>query len=603
MSLLGTNYNSPFPNVLNQDKQDIDTLYVNDLYIHDAIHPYAQDSSGVYQYRDITADEIYTLDGINSNIQDQIDNITNGATNGFWGSFWSSNTQTITTANQIKAVELNQYDPSNNAVILNGTSQLQVLFAGVYNIQFSLQIQTSIGLTVEMTVWLRKNGVDVPSTAGDVYMRSTGGEKLLTAWNYVLQLNANDYIELMWSADNTTAVLLATGPSTVPVHPAIPSAIITVTQVSNKQLNLIDGVPSNYGYFVDYASGIAGTANVESQIPIATSVSNYGMSLSTNQVTISNSGTYSMRLVATFGLTVGSQTNIQIYFKVNGNALANSGSFLTLASAAVRQQVISQVIYNAQIGDVITCWWKPNTALALLTSPNVGASPSSPTVRLELSQVVNSGPTGPTGPTGIQGIAGPIGLEGDTGPTGPTGPTGIQGPQGPNGNQGPTGHTGPMGEVSTAEMNAAILASSLATLGTAATAATAYTNLIATGLQTQITANQTSITALQAKTVNQTAVPGVSTTFGGILEATNVTATATVSASSVDTDNISLAVSMTGVGKINLSSTTGANTIYAPSTTLASASGAGGAVYLGGYLDTVYINGFSLGFWIGQQWQ
>ena len=67
----------------------------------------------------------------------------------------------------------------------------------------------------------------------------------------MVKLAVSDYIELMWSADNTAVSLLAEPVSITPVHPAIPSAIITVTQVSFLQTNDYKRVPSNYGYFVD----------------------------------------------------------------------------------------------------------------------------------------------------------------------------------------------------------------------------------------------------------------------------------------------------------------------------------------------------------------
>lgn len=442
MSLLGTNYNSPFPNVLNIDKQDTDTLYVNDLYIRDAIHPFAADSSGVYQYRDITADEIYTLEGINSNIQEQIDAIIQGGTTGYWGSFWSSNSQTITTANQIKAVEFSAYDPSNNAIQLVRTTQLQVLFAGVYNIQFSLQVLSNTGTGVESTIWLRKNGTDVPDTAGDIFTQATGG-KLLPAWNYVLQLNANDYIELMWSADNTAVSLLATAPSTVPVHPAIPSAIITLTQVSNQQ----------------------------------------------------------------------------------------------------------------------------------------------------------TGPIGPTGPQGIQGLVGAVGATGPTGFTGYTGPQGPQGTQGPTGHTGATGHTGPKGEqgdVSTSQMTLAIATASAATL----TAANAYTDLIASGLQAEISANATAIATLEAKTINQSAVAGVSTEFAGAVISDTIETT-TANIDTLDVVDINITGTMSGIGKLNLISTAGGHTIQAPSVTLLSSAGLG-TVTIGGLTDTVLLQGLPLSFYFGQ---
>jgi hypothetical protein len=52
-------------------------------------------------------------------------------------------------------------------------------------------------------------------------------DELVTSWNYVEQLRAGDYVELMWSVDNTSVQILAQA-AAAPV-PAIPSVILTVT--------------------------------------------------------------------------------------------------------------------------------------------------------------------------------------------------------------------------------------------------------------------------------------------------------------------------------------------------------------------------------------
>lgn len=546
----------------------------------------------------ITNDELLYLQGCNSNIQQQIDDIIIANNEGFWGSFWSSNSQTITTANQIKAVEFSSYDPSNNAVQLVGTTQLQVLFAGVYNIQFSLQLQSTTGVAVESTIWLRKNGTDVPDTAGDVYMQSNG-QKLLPAWNYVLPLNANDYIELMWSSTNTAVSLLATAPSTVPVHPAIPSAITTITQVQFNQTNMLSGVPANYGFFVDGTFNIV-SSTTDQQLPLGTQISAYGMSLASNAITIQNAGTYMLRLVCIVGINVAGVTTIQTLFKMNGTTITNSAAQITISGNAVRQQILNQIIYNAQAGDVLTCWWRANSTNGRILLPDITLTPpNTPTIKLEISQVMNSGPTGPIGPTGMTGAIGP------TGPSGPIGIQGVTGPQGPTGAQGhtgATGHTGPQGpkgeegEVTTSQMTIAIATASAATL----TAANAYTDLIASGLQAEITANGTAIATLEAKTINQSAVAGVSTEFAGAVISDTIETT-TANVDTLDVVDINMTGTMAGIGKLNLSSGVGAHLIQAPSITLNSVAGAGG-VYLGNFTDTVYINGFPFSYYISGQW-
>jgi hypothetical protein len=547
----------------------------------------------------ITNDELLYLQGCNSNIQDQIDSIVVANNEGFWGSFWSSSNQTIPSSNAIIPVGLSYSDPDGNGIVLNNGNELQVLFAGVYNIQFSLQLTHTGGTSSESTIWIRKNGVDVPDTAGDVFMQSTT-TKLLPAWNYVLQLNANDYIQLMFSSDSTNTSLLALPASTTPVHPAIPSAIITMTQVQFNQTNMLSGVPANYGYFVDGSFNITSTTT-DKQLPLGTQITAYGMSLSSNAITIQNAGTYTFRLVCILGINTATATTIQTLYKINGAVISNSATQMTIVGNGVRQQLLNQIVYNAQAGDVLTCWWKANNTNGRILLPDATLTPpDTPTIKLEITQVINSGPTGATGATGAlgpigpTGVTGPIGIQGMTGPTGPSG----VGPTGPTGHQGPQGPQGPAGEVTTAAMTFAIATSATATLAAAAAAATAYTNTVAAGLQTQITANDTSIAGLDAKTINQSAIAGVSTTFVGAVITDSLDAT-DGDIGTLDVVDINMTGTMAGIGKLNLSSVAGGHTIQAPSITLSSTAGLG-TVTVGGLTDTVLLQGIPLSFYFGQ---
>jgi hypothetical protein len=105
-------------------------------------------------------------------------------------------------------------------------SRVQVTATGVYNIQFSAQLDKTAGGTGLTYIWIRKNGVDVPDSAGQTRIQGNNAE-LLAAWNWLISLAANDYIELMWAGDDTSIILLATA-AAAPV-PGIPSVILTVT--------------------------------------------------------------------------------------------------------------------------------------------------------------------------------------------------------------------------------------------------------------------------------------------------------------------------------------------------------------------------------------
>jgi hypothetical protein len=136
----------------------------------------------------------------------------------------------------------------------------------------------------------------------------------------------------------------------------------------------------------------------------------------------------------------------------------------------------------------------------------------------------------------------------------------------------------------------------LATVGTATATNTAgiaglvasqsAQDVIITSHTASIGTLNTSVGSLTTKTQNISAVPNVTTISG------TLTGTGSVDFANASIDNLALNVSMTGVGKFNLSSTTGAHTVYSPSFRVGSASGTGGSVYLGGYGDSVYINNF-----------
>ena len=101
---------------------------------------------------------------------------------------------------------------------------------GVYNIQFSAQLDKKSGATGIIHIWLRKNGTDVPNTARKIAIQGTAAE-VVAAWNFIIQLEPSNYVELMWAVDDTNVVLMAA--SATSNWPAVPSVICTVTQVNN----------------------------------------------------------------------------------------------------------------------------------------------------------------------------------------------------------------------------------------------------------------------------------------------------------------------------------------------------------------------------------
>lgn len=147
-----------------------------------------------------------------------------------YGSFYDLTTQTAAAINTAYAVRFGNTDITNGVSRGSPTSRISVTYAGTYNIQFSIQLDKSAGSSAHAYIWLRKNGTDVPATAGVIACQGTNAE-ILAAWNYLITLAAGDYIELMWSTDDTN-LQLTYAAAAAPV-PAIPSAILTVTQVNS----------------------------------------------------------------------------------------------------------------------------------------------------------------------------------------------------------------------------------------------------------------------------------------------------------------------------------------------------------------------------------
>ena len=106
------------------------------------------------------------------------------------------------------------------------TSRIYVDRPNVYNIQFSAQLDKTAGGVGLIWIWLRKNGADIPDSTTQIRIQGNNAETV-AAWNFLLQMNAGDYFELMWEVDDTTVQIL-TEPASA-VHPAIPSVILTVT--------------------------------------------------------------------------------------------------------------------------------------------------------------------------------------------------------------------------------------------------------------------------------------------------------------------------------------------------------------------------------------
>ena len=152
-----------------------------------------------------------------------------------YGAFQDTTTQTAA-ANTATALKFNTTDFSNG-VTVSSTTKLTVDQSGIYNLQFSVQVENNANSMQDMSIWLKKNGTDITGSAGLIGLaaRKSATEFYhnIVGWNYYLTLSASDYIEIWWSADSTSVFIPAYAAGTSPTRPSTASAVATLSFVSN----------------------------------------------------------------------------------------------------------------------------------------------------------------------------------------------------------------------------------------------------------------------------------------------------------------------------------------------------------------------------------
>ena len=148
-----------------------------------------------------------------------------------YGSYFDTTTQIAPLDNSPNTMQFNSID-IQNGISLDAGTRFKVLNNGVYNLQFSAQLYRTAGGSVEtIDIWLRKNGLDVPDSNTRINIQSNS-VFIVAAWNWYAQLNAGQFLEIMWSVTDTNIQLQYDPPNLIVPFPAIPSIIATISKVS-----------------------------------------------------------------------------------------------------------------------------------------------------------------------------------------------------------------------------------------------------------------------------------------------------------------------------------------------------------------------------------
>jgi hypothetical protein len=151
---------------------------------------------------------------------------------GFYGAFSDYTNQTAAAINTGYPMRLGTTD-LNNEVTIQSNSRITFNFAGKYNLQWSAQFVNPDTQEHDVSVWLRRNGTNVVGSAGIVSVASRHGGvdgHVLPSWNFVVEANANDYYEFVWSTTSTQISIVAFPASGF--APSTASVVVTATPVS-----------------------------------------------------------------------------------------------------------------------------------------------------------------------------------------------------------------------------------------------------------------------------------------------------------------------------------------------------------------------------------
>lgn len=124
----------------------------------------------------------------------------------------------------------------SNAVFLTGTTKMTVTNPGIYNMQFSVQLQNEDNTPQDVFLWLRQNGTDIVGSTGKVGMPQrkavNNPSHDIKGWNYFLSMNAGDYVEVWWSTTGVNVTIPNYIATPLPTKPSTASVVATMTFVS-----------------------------------------------------------------------------------------------------------------------------------------------------------------------------------------------------------------------------------------------------------------------------------------------------------------------------------------------------------------------------------
>jgi len=146
------------------------------------------------------------------------------------GLFYSTTAQTAALVDTGYPAEFeNTYIGNGVSIAGVDSTRITVSADGVYNFQVTLMTEHTNSSDVTVWTWINKNGSDVAYGAKKQTIKGNSDQPIY--WNFSIDVESGQYIEMYWATDDT-ALSLHTEAATPP-HQGIPSAVVAVSFVSN----------------------------------------------------------------------------------------------------------------------------------------------------------------------------------------------------------------------------------------------------------------------------------------------------------------------------------------------------------------------------------
>jgi len=144
--------------------------------------------------------------------------------------FFSTTDQNAASPNTAYALQFeNTYLGEAISIAGGSNTQITPTYSGVYNFELSVEITSGSASSKTLDFWVRRSGVDIANTAREHIIAGSGGVDDFE-YSFTIDVQAGQYIELMWATDDTSVTIDYQAASSP--RPAIPSTLVTVIFVS-----------------------------------------------------------------------------------------------------------------------------------------------------------------------------------------------------------------------------------------------------------------------------------------------------------------------------------------------------------------------------------